>query len=216
MKKHNGTVLEGGAVVAEPRADVFTAPAAGRQLPVWSRSLSAQHWRPAWFFVAAHGGAGTSLLSRLTWEEAGFLADARDEHGASLHVNPGYALDAGQALPNPQLEPTGSVIVVCRTTMSGLTQAREVAAQYLAGAVPNDLRVLGLITIADQPGRLPKELASAQKLIAGVYAHTWSVPYIPAYRLFTGAPGDPMPASHPSIEDTFAAIRSLTNPKGQS
>lgn len=219
MRKRSGSILDRTTThssrVATPRADVFAAPARGRQFPVWRRSIGGHQSRPDWFFVAAHGGAGTSLLSRLTLEEARSLATAGNASGTPLNRTPACALDAGQTLPNPRLEPTGAVVVVCRTTMAGLTRARELAAQYLAGAVPNGLRILGLVTIADQPGRLPKELAAAQNLLAGAYANTWRIPFIPAYRLFSCLPSDAAPATHPSVADVFAAIRSVIDPKGQ-
>ena len=213
-KQHSSAVIEHEAVharrVGEPRGDVFTPPAPERWLPVWQGSLCGQQFRPGWFFVGAHGGAGTTLLSRITWEEQCFQTSM-----CQIEDPPSFGFDAGRAFPNPAEEPTDSVVVVCRTTMAGLARARDVAGQYLAGAVPVGLRILGLITIADQPGRLPRELAAARSVLAGAYAHTWLVPFVPAYRMFSGLPTDLLPATHPALGDALAAIRSLINPKGQ-
>lgn len=49
---------------------------------------------------------------------------------------PAYGMNAGRAWPDPRLEPTGLVIVVCQTTLRGLAWARDAAAQYLSGRAP--------------------------------------------------------------------------------
>jgi hypothetical protein len=197
--------------LSAPRGDVFMPPLPQRQLPVRQTSATAGR-RPAWLFVAAHGGSGATLLARLSAQ--GVPNCARD--GEALSTGPPlYGMAVGRAWPNPQLEPTGLVVVVCQTTMRGLGWARDVAAQYLSGTAPAYVHVLGVVTIADQPGRLPQPIAAARGLLAGAYPHTWHVPYVPEYRLLTGFPGEPCPPIHPAVEDVLAAIRSTANPKGR-
>jgi len=191
-------------VGAAPRADVFLPPL--RTLPVRSTSVAGTEHRPTWLFTAAHGGSGAGLLARLSRQVGEELS------GPEL---PAWGMSAGHAWPDPALEPTGLVIVVAQTTMRGLGWARDAAAQYLAGRAPDGLRLLGLVTVADQPGRLPKPLAAAKNLLAGAYPHTWHVPYVPTYRLLTGLPGEHCPPIHPAVADVLAAIRSTVTPKGQ-
>lgn len=196
---------------SSPRADVFLPPA--RQLPVRTTSVAGSS-RPTWLFVAAHGGSGATLLSRLSWQPYETAVKAAEPAGEQPDSWPAYGVNAGRCWPDPRLEPTGLVIVVCRTTMRGLGWARDAAAQYLAGRTPNGLRLIGIVTIADQPGRLPQPIGAAKGLLAGAYANTWHVPYVPQYRLLTGLPGEECPAIHPAVDDVLGAIRSTVTPKG--
>lgn len=188
-----------------PRSDVFAPPSEHRRLPVRSTSASGAH-RPGWLFVSAHGGSGAGLLSRLSGRP-----DGADDCGTGL---PAFGISTGRAWPDPRLEPTELVVVVAQTTMRGLAWARDVAAQYLSDAAPDGLCLLGLVTIADQPGRLPPSIAAARRLLAGAYPRTWQVPYVAEYRLFTGLTGEGAPPSHPAVEDVLAAIRSTIDSRG--
>jgi len=204
-----------------PRGDVFLPPV--RELPVRTTAAAEPGQQPAWEFVAAHGGSGAGLLARLSaWQPIDALGGDRRPRGGrdpgDLEEWPAYAVKAGRAWPDPTLEPTELVIVVCQTTMRGLGWARDAAAQYLAGRAPAGLRLLGLVTVTDQPGRLPPPLAAARNLLTGAYPHTWHVPYVPAYRLLTGLPGEHCPPIHPAVADVLAAIRCTVTPtssKGQ-
>ena len=195
-----------------PRADVFSPPPPQRQLLVRQHSAAGEA-RPAWLFVAAHGGSGAALLARLSWQpyKAAVEAGAAGRSAEDL----AFGVTAGRAWPNPALEPTSVAVVVCRTTMRGLAWARDLAAQYLSGCVPAGLRLLGVLTVADQPGRLPPPLAAARGLLAGAYPHCWAVPYVPAYRLLTGLPDEPCPPIHPALDDVLTAIRRTVTSEGQ-
>lgn len=197
--------------LAAPRADVFLPPV--RQLPVHTTSVAAGS-RPAWLFVAAHGGSGATLLARLSWQAYEAAARAAATAGESPDSRPGFGVNAGRGWPEPRLEPTGLVVVVCKTTMRGLGWARDAAAQYLSGRAPEGLRLVGVVTIADLPGRLPPPIAAAKGLLGGVFPHTWHVPYVAEYRLLTGLPGEDCPPIHPAVADVLAAIRSAVSPKG--
>ena len=195
-----------------PRADVFSPPPPQRQLLVRQQSAAGEA-RPAWLFVAAHGGSGAALLARLSWQpyKAAVEAGAAGRSAEDL----AFGVTAGRAWPNPALEPTNAAVVVCQTTMRGLAWARDLAAQYLSGCVPAGLRLLGVVTVADQPGRLPPPLAAARGLLAGAYPHCWAVPYVPAYRLLTGLPDEPCPPIHPALDDVLTAIRRTVTSEGQ-
>jgi hypothetical protein len=207
MGEHSATLLPPPAHperACAPQPDVFAPPPPARQLLVRQQSVSGQS-RPAWLFVAAHGGSGASLLARLSWQpfEAAVAAGETSRPPEEL----AFGVNAGRAWPNPALEPTNLAVVVCQTTMRGLAWARDLATQYLAGAVPAGLQLLGVVTVADQPGRLPAPLTAARNLLTGVYAHVWPVPYVPEYRLLTRLPDEPCPPTHPAVADVLAAIR---------
>jgi hypothetical protein len=185
-----------------PRADIFPPPQ--RELPIHAAPVAPDGVRPAWWFVAAHGGSGAGLLARMSWQD--FEHVSQTSPGAPSQP---YGVSCGVAWPNPAFEPTGRAIVVCQTTMRGLGWARDAAAQYLAGRAPAGLHLLGLVTIADQPGHLPRPITAAKNLVAGAYARTWHVPYVPDYRLLTGLAEEQCPPIHPAVEDVLAAIRSI-------
>lgn len=216
MGKRRTTVLTRPAhrqnALSVPRADVFLPPL--RQLSVRTTSAAGSS-HPTWLFVAAHGGTGATLLSQLSWQPYEAAVKAAQETGEQPDSWPPYGVNAGRGWPDPRLEPTGLVIVVARTTLRGLGWARDAAAQYLAGRAPDGLHLVGVVTIADQPGRLPQPIAAAKGLLGGVYPHTWHVPYVPEYRLLTGLPGEECAASHPAVDDVLAAIRTTITPKGQ-
>lgn len=193
-------VVPGQPAVTEgcPRGDVFDPPP--RHLPT-RRDPGAPGWAASWFFVAAHGGSGASLLARLSYVAAG--------------ESECYGMAAGRAWPNPELERTVRVVVVARTSMYGLSWARDVARQYLAAAAPPGVELLGLVVVGDAPGRLPRPAAGAARLLRGVYPRVWSVPWVPAYRVLTGLPTDACPPIHPAIDRALDGIRAvILDPRG--
>ena len=68
-------------------------------------------------------------------------------------------------------------------------RAQEIAAEAAGGeltVLQRAARVVGLVLVADAPGRLPKALAELSHLVAGGYPKVWLVPWVEAWRL-----GDP-------------------------
>lgn len=186
-----------------PRADVFTGPR--RHLPRLSRSVSANSGA-SWLFLSAHAGAGAGLLTRLSWQAPQRWDDARRRGEPATDPRPPFAVNTDQAWPDPRLETTNAVVVVAATTMHGLTWAQDVAAAWVSGQAPPGLRLLGLVTVADQPGRPPRPIAAARRLLAGAYEQMWHVPYEPAYRLLTGLePSNELPMA-PAVDDVLTAI----------
>ena len=179
-----------------PRPDVFTAPTNIRG--VHSTRIGDHQPAAGWFLLAAHGGAGNTLLQRLSE----CVATPDDQHGQpdSSAVT---ARNAGQWWPDPALEGTGAVVVVTRTTVAGLAKARDLGAQYLAGAAPAGITLLGVVVVADQPGKPPAPVAKSIALLDGVFARTWPVPYVPQYRLI--GPDD-LPPLHPLLADVLTDI----------
>jgi hypothetical protein len=107
------------------------------------------------YIVGAHGGAGVSTVAALTG---------------------GY--DVGPAWPH-----TGGPVLLCaRTSYVALQAARFALRDVAAGGVPH-VQLLGLVLIADAPGRLPRELRGAVKKLQGATPHLWAVPWHPPWRL---------------------------------
>lgn len=128
------------------------------------------HRRVDLWVVGAHGGAAESTLAALD-----------DGWSASLHAWP-IGLDS----------PPARVVVVARTSAHGLLAAKAAAKQWASGLVGN-VEMLGLVLVADAPGRLPKPLRDLIKIVSGGYPRTWHVPWIESWRL--GA--DPTPDASP-------------------
>lgn len=149
------------AATADRPLPYVTAPEVGL------RSFCTVH--PAWiWFVGAHGGAGESTL-------AGLLPNA----GAADHRWPVHADDS-----------IADVVLVARTSASGLTAARTALTQWAAGNTP-PVRLLGLVLMPDAPGRLPKPLSALAEVVAGGVRDrmVWHLPWVEAWR--TGDPAGP-------------------------
>jgi len=170
----------GPVPLVTPAPGLVTPPAADRQL----RSA------PAGGAVAGtcallgvHGGAGVSTLLR-----AGLTA-------------------AGAADAQRQWPPAGPVLLVARTSTSGLERARDAARQHAAGGTGPQVRLLGLVLVADAPGRLPARLAALADLVCGAFDRTWQLPWLQEWRLAGAA--EPLPV-HPEVDRLITHLRSLT------
>lgn len=107
--------------------------------------------------VGAHGGAGESTLAEV-------VGGASTDHRW------------------PQAQATPSVLLVARTSFSGITAAQAAAVAWASGATP-PVRVIGLAWVADAPGRLPRQLADFVKLVSGSVPHHWMLPWVEDLRL---------------------------------
>ena len=145
------------------------APAPEDCLP--GRELAAGEQAAVWW-LGAHGGAGESTLEEL-------FSGSRA---------------AGHAWPlAPVGEPAASVVLLARTHAHGLRAAQHATREWAAGEVR--VRLLGLVLIADAPGRLPHALRQLADLIAGGVPAVWSLPWVEAWRV-----GDPPgPANAPKV-----------------
>lgn len=176
-----------------PAATGPTAPQRGvpapdlvDQLPVLDQPRPAELW-----WVGAHGGSGESTLAALV---------------------PGWAC-AGHAWPNVQTQegPT-RVVLTARSSARGLLAAQHAATQWAAGMVP-DVDVLGLVVVADAPGRLPRPLRDLAHVVGGGVAHTWHVPWVESWRL--GEPVEPAgapPAVGRLIDELTTLLTTTTSP----
>ena len=130
------------------------------RLPVVERSQA-----PALWILGAHGGSGESSLAAL-----------QPDWAAAEHAWP---CTAGQS---------ASVVLTARTSAAGLKAAQRAATHWAAG-LGAEVQLLGLVLLADAPGRLPRPLREYAQLIAGGVPRTWRLPWIEAWRL--GEPPDP-------------------------
>jgi hypothetical protein len=112
------------------------------------------------WWLGAHGGAGESTLQEL-------FSGSR----AADHTWPLTGADRSPA----------RVVVVARTHAHGLTAAQSAIREWAAGDI--DVLLLGLVLVADAPGRLPHGLRRLADLIAGGVPSVWSLPWIEAWRV---------------------------------
>lgn len=166
------------------------------QLPVWDTEipiLDPVGRRPAVWLLRAHGGAGVSTLERV-------LAPAGDCFGRW----PGCVGDESPF-----------VVVVARETVPGLIKAQDLLRAHAAGlAGPSQL--LGLITVADRPGRRPPAaIRRTRELTAELTEHAWRLGWIEDFPLTADlgslpswSPLDPPPAK-PEPGGVPAAVTEL-------
>ena len=141
-------------------------PEPGDRLP--RRALANEEPAAVWW-LGAHGGAGESTLEEL------FSGSRAADHCWPL---------AGSG------EAPAQVVLVARTHAHGLTAAQHAIREWAAGEV--EVLLLGLVLIADAPGRLPSALRRLAALVAGGVPAVWSLPWIEAWRV--GEPPGPQNA----------------------
>ncbi|MFI6662838.1 DUF6668 family protein [Streptomyces sp. NPDC050523] len=111
-----------------------------------------------WWWLGVHGGAGVSTL-----EEA----------------VPG-GRDAGRSWPVSRNSPP--VVLVARSTARGLRAAQN-AAQQWASHMVTGVDLLGLVVVADAPGRRPRALRDLVQLVSGAVPRLWEMPWVEPWRL---------------------------------
>jgi hypothetical protein len=125
------------------------------------------------WWVGAHGGSGESTLERLMPGSRG-----------SGHAWPRLAEDAGARAPV-------KAVLVARGDLRGLTAAQRAATEWASGSV-DGVVLLGLVILADAPGRLPRALKDFAAVVAGGVPRVWHLPWVEAWRV-----GDLDPAAAP-------------------
>lgn len=156
------------------------APDIADRLPRLAVNRLAAVW-----WLGAHGGAGESTLSHL-------LSDSR----AAGHAWP-IAHDGSQA----------NVVLVARSNADGLQAAQRAAMEWASGSLPT-INLLGLVIVADAPGKLPKPLRDLAQVVSGGVPNVWQVPWVEAWRL-----GEPVcfDSSPKDVRDLAAAISALVD-----
>jgi len=111
------------------------------------------------WWLGVHGGAGESTLEQLF---SGSQA-------------------AGHAWPvSPPEVARARVVLVARTNARGLRAAQYAIRDWVTASVA--VRVLGLVLIADAPGRLPRALRDQAALVGGGVPSVWWLPWVQAWR----------------------------------
>jgi hypothetical protein len=133
----------------------------------------------AWL-LGAHGGAGVSSLRR-----AG--VPARDAQGVW-----------------PDVDQPAQVVVVCRSSATGLAAARSLAREHARGLSPALVDLVGLVVVNDAP-KLGRPLRGERVVISGAFEWHWYVPWLEEWR---HSPAGPLPAP-PVVRDLSAELRQL-------
>ncbi|RJF44918.1 hypothetical protein D4740_01825 [Actinomyces sp. 2119] len=155
---------------AAPQAGV-PAPAEDQRLPVVAVGDEASLW-----VVGAHGGSAESTIAALSasWR-------------ATSHRWPAPATGA-----------PARAVLTARLSVSGIQAAQAAATQWACGLVP-DVELLGLVLVADEPGRAPRPVRDLARVVGGGVPRTWQVPWIRTWRL-----GEP-----PDLTGSPSAVRAL-------
>ncbi|MGI8682380.1 MAG: DUF6668 family protein [Mycobacteriales bacterium] len=164
---------------------LVTAPHLDRRLPVRPPSAPrrqghpAAHYPATWWLLGGHGGAGVTSLRRA---------------GVS-------GADAERRWPT-----SGAVVVVVRRSGVGLEWARDAARQHASGGLPDAVLLVGLVIVADAPGRPPTRLARFLHLVSGAYPRVWEVPWVEEWRLAGHAEPVPMPRAARNLDTDMQAL----------
>ncbi|MDN6130455.1 MAG: hypothetical protein L0I87_00320 [Corynebacterium casei] len=146
-------------------AEIITPPPLSRVslpdhagLPIADKPLhQGEDFSPLVWLVGAHGGAGTTTLA---------------------HAIAPFG-DAGQQWPAHDEYPW--TVIVARTTREGIEAAHDTALQAQAGKC-GDCKVLGVVLVADAPGKTPKAIEQRITVLERVVPTIWSVEYHGAWR----------------------------------
>ncbi len=155
---------ETALAVRGPEATGPTSPQPHVPLPAAALPVRRVTSAAALWVVGAHGGSGESSVAGLS---AGWAAA---DHGWP-------ELPGGAAAP---------CVVVARTNVGGLLAARTALTQWAASGAGPSVRLVGLVLVADAPGKLPTALRDLAKVVGGGAPRVWEVPWLDGWRL-----GDP-------------------------
>ena len=146
-----------------PKPAGVTAPQDGVPVPDQADRLPQRktpHGATLWW-LGVTGGAGESTLASLA------RGTRAADHAWPIADNPGS---------------TCRVVLVARTNYAGLAAAQRAAIEWASGVLGDAVRVDGLVLIPDMPGRMPKELRHLAQVVSGGVPHTWSLPWVDAWR----------------------------------
>jgi hypothetical protein len=171
-------------LLTRPVPGLVTPPAVHRRLPLNRRA--AKRGEEVWL-LGAHGGAGVSSLRR-----AGVPA-----------------LDARRSWPAG-----GPVLLVARTSAGALRSARDGARQHASGTAGAGCQLVGLVLVADAPGRLPASLAAFADLVAGAFARVYEVPWLEEWRQCPDGEALPAPPEVRRLTDDLRTLMPQATAEG--
>ncbi|MVU77812.1 hypothetical protein GPX89_11220 [Nocardia sp. ET3-3] len=197
MKEHRPSArsIDSGAAGA---AGVVPPPES-RRAPIWDRPVPGGGRAPLVWLLGVHGGAGTTTLAHV-------LAPAADSY---------------RRWPGVFDRESPFVVLVARETIPGLTRAHDLLRQHHAGlAGPSE--VLGLITVAARPGRIPAEIRRYRDVVGSLAGQVWQLPWheewtlVEAEKLPVWSPGDPVPQQRKRKSDPLEEITTEVRELGSS
>jgi len=157
------------------------------------------------FVLGVHGGAGESLLAELLgWKAA--------NHAWPMPTTSGMDRNTARATWDSA---NNVVVLTCRSDHGGLEAARDASREWAASTVPG-IELIGLVVIADAPGRLPRPLRDLAAVVAGGLPHCWHLPWLSQLRF--GAQPDPRDPAVRRLVDGInlaAAERTTTSADGE-
>ncbi len=115
---------------------------------------------------------------------------------------------AGRHWPEPASSASATVLV-CRSSHRGLTAAQDYARAYRDGEQAHHTRMLGLVVVADCPGRLPPPLRRREQLVSGAVPILGRVPWMPQWRLGPPGPSAELPKWVVTLTTAIAAAVSV-------
>jgi hypothetical protein len=95
--------------------------------------------------------------------------------------------------------PAAPVVLVARTSFAGLSAAQRAATEWAAGQLGRSVELLGLVLIADAPGRAPRQLRHLEEVVVGGVPRTWRIAWHEPWRL----------GERPALESAPADVRRL-------
>ncbi len=123
------------------------------------------------------GGAAVRGRSR---EDVGWVK-AHGGSGATSLVEALGGVDVGARWPEPARGEPYRIVLVGRTSASGLRSVSQALGLLHDGKAPQGLELLAVVLVADAPGRLPLGLLRRIRVLRSV-APVHRVPWIPAWR----------------------------------
>ncbi|MBF6181075.1 hypothetical protein IU481_21825 [Nocardia otitidiscaviarum] len=164
-------------------------PPESLRAPIWDRPVPGAGRAPLVWLLGVHGGAGASTLAHV-------LAPAADSH---------------RRWPGGFDRESPFVVLVARETISGLSRAHDLLRQHLAD-LAGPCEVLGLVTVAARPGRIPAEIRRYRDLVGSLAGQVWQVPWheewtlVEADQLPVWSPGDPLPQQRKRKSDPLHEV----------
>ncbi|WP_107047814.1 hypothetical protein [Streptomyces sp. NRRL B-3229] len=156
------------------------APAAQQAASPFNSSVrKASSGRPAEQGRGRSKRAGRAAGGR-SREEVGWVK-AHGGSGATSLVEALGGVDVGDRWPEPARGEPYRIVLVGRTSASGLRSVSRALGALKEGNAPQGLELLAVVLVADAPGRLPIGLLRRIRVLRSV-AHVHRVPWIPAWR----------------------------------
>lgn len=173
---------------AGPQPGIIPVPDSADRLPRRTVRAGVEVW-----WVGAHGGAGETTLAQLLPGSEG-----------TGHAWPRPARSTGAPTSLP-------VVLVARTSWGGLTAAQRALTEWASGSVDH-VHLLGLVLLADAPGRTPRPLKDLASLVAGGAPRVWHIPWVEAWRISEDASTTQTPKAVRRLIDDIDTLTTPTSP----